>query len=205
MGIEAVVQHCPCGTCMSFHNILTTNQTVSSDPLSSWQIRLKGKVYKALVEDIAYYGDHVELSDGGNDFASTIGIGGVPGTKFTWPRDNPTASSSYLLTPEKELAYKKWFTLYNNMMLSEGEYLGDLYDIGFDLPEAHVIRKDAALHYAFFADEWMGEVQFRGLEPGAVYKVYDYVNDQDLGTITGDENGMELSFQGYKLLKLTLN
>ncbi len=45
---EAVVQHCPCGTCMSFHNMLTTNQTVSSDPLSSWQIRLKGKTYKAI-------------------------------------------------------------------------------------------------------------------------------------------------------------
>jgi len=201
----AVLQHCPCGTCMSFHNMLTTNQTVSSDPLSSWQIRLKGKVYKAMLGDIAYYGDHVELSDGGNDFASTIGIGGVPGTKFTWPKDNPTASSSYLLTPEKELAYKKWFALYNNMMLSEGEYLGDLYDIGFDLPEAHVIRKDETLFYAFFADEWLGEVQFQGLESGAVYQVYDYVNDQDLGTITGDEKGMELSFQGYILLKLTLN
>ncbi|KPL14629.1 MAG: hypothetical protein AMS26_10065 [Bacteroides sp. SM23_62] len=201
---KAVVQQCPCGTCMSFYNMLTTNQTVASDPLSSWQIRSKGKVYKALIEDIAYYGDHVELSDGGNDFASTIGIGAVPGTKFTWPKDNPTASSSYLLTTEKESAYKKWFFLYNSMMLSEGEYLGDLYDIGFDIPEAHVIRKDSALYYAFFADDWKGDVRFRGLAPGVIYQVYDYVNDQDLGTITGDENWMELSFQKYKLLKLSL-
>ncbi len=168
------------------------------------KIRLKGKVYKALVEDIAYYGDHVELSDGGCDFASTIGIGAVPGTKFTWPADNPAASSSFLLTPEKESLYKKWFSLYHRMRLSEGEYLGDLYDIGFDIPETHVIRKDGALHYAFYADDWKGEVRLRGLEPGAVYQVYDYVNEQDLGTVTGDENRMELSFQKYKLLKLTL-
>jgi alpha-galactosidase len=35
-------------------------------------------------------------------------------------------------------------------MLSRGEYLGDLYDIGFDLPEAHAIRKEQEIYYAFF-------------------------------------------------------
>ena len=31
-------------------------------------------------DSIAYFGDHVDMSDGGNDFASTIGVGGVVGT-----------------------------------------------------------------------------------------------------------------------------
>jgi hypothetical protein len=31
---------------------------------------------------------------------------------------------------------------------------GTLYDIGFDLPEAHVIRKDKEMYYAFFARNW---------------------------------------------------
>src|SRR2546423_10496056 len=34
----------------------------------------------------AFAGDHVELSDGGDDFASTAGIGAIVSTKFTWPR-----------------------------------------------------------------------------------------------------------------------
>jgi alpha-galactosidase len=60
--------------------------TVASDPESSWQIRSKGKTLKALAGDrIAYFGDHVELSDGGEDFASTFGVGGVIGTNFAWP------------------------------------------------------------------------------------------------------------------------
>jgi alpha-galactosidase len=49
-------------------------------------VRLKGKTLKALHGDsIAYFGDHVELSTGGEDFASTFGVGGVVGTNFAWP------------------------------------------------------------------------------------------------------------------------
>ena len=43
---HAVIQNCPCGCCMSFYNLPYTNQTVASDPTSSWQVRLKGYVYK---------------------------------------------------------------------------------------------------------------------------------------------------------------
>ena len=45
----------------------------------------------------AYAGDHVELSDNGDDFASTIGIGAIVSTKFTWPRD-PKPQNNFLLT-----------------------------------------------------------------------------------------------------------
>jgi len=87
--------------------MVSMSQEVSSDPLSSWQIRHKGKTYKALIPNTAYYGDYVELSDNGMDFASSFGIGAVLGTKFTWPKDNPKASDSYLLTPEKEKIWRK--------------------------------------------------------------------------------------------------
>ena len=49
-------------------------------------------------------------------------------------------------------------------MLSRGEYLGDLYDIGFDRPESHAIRKDGQMYYAFYARHWNGTVELRGLE-----------------------------------------
>ena len=47
--------------------------------------------------------------------------------------------------------FEKWLQIYKEKMLSRGEYLGELYDIGFDRPEAHVIRKDSEMYYAFFA------------------------------------------------------
>lgn len=161
---NAVIDNCPCGTCMSYYNMASMNQAVSSDPLSSWQIRHKGKTYKALIPQTAYYGDHVELSDNANDFASSFGIGAVLGTKFTWPEDNPDASDSFLLTPEKEKVWKKWFWLYNEKMLSKEKYLGSLYDIGYDKPETHVIEKKGNLYYAFYADDFKGPISLKGID-----------------------------------------
>ena len=51
-------------------------------------MRLTGKALRApRGPRAAYAGDHVELSDGGSDFASTVGIGTVVSTQFTWPMD----------------------------------------------------------------------------------------------------------------------
>ena len=53
----------------------------------------------------AYAGDHVELSDNGDDFASTIGIGAVVSTKFTWPGDrkhNKERNNKLTLNAQKE-------------------------------------------------------------------------------------------------------
>ena len=86
---HAVIQVCPCGCAVNYFLIPHINQAVASDPMSSRQVRMKRKAYAALAPGLAYYGDHVELTDGGNDFASQIGTGSVIGTKFTWPKDNP--------------------------------------------------------------------------------------------------------------------
>ena len=175
---QAVIQNCPCGTCMSFYNMPYTNQVVSSDPTSSWQIRTKGLVYRAIIPNTAYFGDHVELSDNGNDFASSFGIGAVLGTKFTYPRNNPNVKGDYLLTPEKEEVWKKWFSLYDEKMLSTGEYIGGLYDIGYFAPETHVIEKEDKMYYAFYADEWEGDIELRGLEKDREYTVVEYATDE---------------------------
>ena len=198
----AVIENCPCGCAMSFYNMPYINQAVSSDPLSSWQIRLKGKVYKAILGKTAYYGDHVELSDGGEDFASSFGVGAVLGSKFTWPKDNPTASASYLLTPEREKKWKKWIGLYNDLMLSKEPYLGELYDIGFDKPETHVIQKGKDLYYAFYADKWKGKIELRGLMQNIKYQVIDYVNDKKLGKVTAKDNSLDVTFNKHLLIVL---
>lgn len=50
--------------------------------------RSKGKTLRALMGDsVAYFGDHTELCDGGDDFASTIGVGGIVGSEFTLAAD----------------------------------------------------------------------------------------------------------------------
>ncbi len=199
---HAVIENCPCGTCMSIYNMASMNQAVASDPLSSWQIRLKGKTYKAIIPNIAYYGDHVELSDNKDDFASSFGIGAVLGTKFTWPKDNANESHSVLLTPEKEKIWKKWFSLYNEKMLSTGEYLGGVYDIGYDRPETHLIRKDDTLYYAFYADKWDGKINLKGLDKDKTYQVWDYFNDVDLGKISGSDPVLQVAFKDFLLLSV---
>lgn len=199
---DAVIEICPCGCCMSFHLMPFINQAVSSDPTSSWQVRLKGKTYKAIIGRTAYYGDHVELMDDANDFATQFGIGAVMGTKFTWPKDNPDASSSYLLTAEKEETWKKWFGLYNQKMLPAGNYLGGLYDIGYDKPEGHVIQKGDTIFYAFYSPGWNGSIQLLGLDRGRKYRVKDYVNLADLGLIDGSNPIFDATFKKYLLIEV---
>jgi alpha-galactosidase len=198
---NAVVEICPCGTAYAFHTMPFMNQPVSSDPESSWQIRLKGKTLKALMgPTVAYYGDHVELSDNRMDFASTVGIGGVIGTKFTWPVGSKK-ESKIDLTPEKEKMWKKWIDIYVDKMLPKGRYLGTLYDIGYDKPEAHVVKKDGNMYYAFYADSWQGTIELRGLDATS-YKILDYINQKEYGTIQGPVATLNVEFDKYLLLEV---
>lgn len=196
----AVVELCPCGTSYSFFNLRSLNQAPASDPESSWQVRHKGKTLKALMgPSAAYAGDHVELSTGGRDFASTIGVGAVVSTKFTWPVD-PKPKDSFLLTPDKEALWRKWLAVYNEHVLPLGTYRGELYDIGFDRPETHVVEKNGRLYYAFYASEFTGPVSLRGLSAGR-YRVRDYFNDRTLGEVSGNLGRLQASFKGFLLLE----
>ncbi|HYC09587.1 MAG TPA: glycoside hydrolase family 36 protein [Steroidobacteraceae bacterium] len=197
---EAVMELCPCGTGYSLYNLASVNQAPASDPESSWQVRHKGKTLKALMgPSAAFAGDHVELSDGGDDFASTVGIGAIVSTKFTWPRD-PKPKDSFLLTPQREALWRKWIALYNERVLPQGSYRGELYDIGFDRPETHVVEKSGRLYYAFYGRSWNGPVTLRGLA-AARYRVRDYFNDRDLGEVAAPGGALELAFERFLLLE----
>lgn len=199
---DAVVQVCPCGCAVNYFLLPHINQAVASDPMSSAQVRMKRKAYAAMAPGLAYYGDHVELTDGANDFASQIGTGSVIGTKFTYPKDNPYATGSFLLTPEKEELIRKWMQIYKENDLARGEYL-NLYTWGFDYPEAHVIRQHNALYYAFYADTFKGEIQIRGLEKGKNYKVIEYTADQPREyEVSGDKPVVEVEFEKNYLIKV---
>lgn len=195
---DALLELCPCGTAFAFHNLPYVDQYPASDPESSYQVRSKGKTMKALMgRGSSYSGDHVELSDGGDDFASSYGVGAVLSTKFTYPRYS--SDDEFLLTPEKEALWRKWVGLYKENMLSTGEYRGELYDIGFDKPEAHVVEKGAALHYAFYAGHWDGTVELRGLGPGR-YRLTDPFTGTSLGTADARHNKLRLTFDRFQLI-----
>jgi alpha-galactosidase len=200
---DAVVELCPCGTAFAFHNLPYVDQYPASDPTSSYQVRSKGKSMKALMGGgSSYAGDHVELSDGGDDFASSYGVGAVLSTKFTYPSDPPGTrpGDEKVLTPEKEALWRKWVALYDRYMLSTGEYRGELYDIGFDKPEAHVIAKDSTLHYAFYADRWDGKVELRGLERGRRYRLTDPFTGASLGVADSRHDTVRLTFEKFQLV-----
>lgn len=206
---DALIMFCPCGTCYSFYTMPYFDMPVASDPESSWQVRSKGKVFKALMgSNIPYNGDHVELSDDERDFASTVGIGAVINTKFTWPVGSSPVSivkegANYDLDPEKEAWYRKWIDIYNEKQLASGEYIGNLYAFGYDIPECHVIRKSGKLYYSFYADSFNGEVELRGLDNNAAYLVYDYVNQKEVARLKPNENKITLDFKKSALLEVS--
>jgi len=197
---NAVIEFCPCGDVMNFYHMPYANQFVSSDPTSSWQVRLKGKVYHALMPQTAYFGDHVELTDTKEDFASQIGIGAVPGTKFIYPATGVKSKDENLLTPEKQKLFEHWLNIYNDKMLSKGIYHGELYDLGYDHPETHCIEKDGAFYYAFFNPNFNGTVELRGLNAAKKYAVIDYVNNKTFGTLEGSKPQLIVNFKQSLLI-----
>jgi alpha-galactosidase len=197
----SLVEFCPRGTAYSFFTMPHFNMSVASDPGSSFQVRSKAKTLKGPMGDsIPYFGDHVELSDDGDDFASTVGVGGVVGTQFVLPSLAEKRSKSDL-TPPREKEFETWLRIYREKMLSQGQYLGQLYDIGFDVPETHVIRKQQTLYYAFYAKHWKGTVELRGLE-GRRYDVVDYVNGTKLGTVSGHDARLTVEFEKHLLVEV---
>ena len=215
---NSVTQSCPCGTPPSLAWLPYMDQAVTADPVGATQVRRRIKMYKALLGPAsAVYGDHVELStmdrignnwrEHGEDFASTIGAGGVVGTKFVWPELGPHYKEVNL-TQHKDEVWKKWIALYNEKMLSKGTFL-NLYTYGYDVPEAYAIEKDGKMYYAFFTPQqnatWKGEVELRGLKPGA-YHVTDYVEGRDLGTVesgVGKIPKLSTTFGDHLLLEVS--
>jgi alpha-galactosidase len=212
---QSVTQSCPCGTPPSLAWLPFMDQAVTADPVGAVQVRRRIKMYKALLgPESAVYGDHVELSamtkagndwkEHGDDFASTIGAGGVVGTKFVWPDPGPKFKDVNL-TAAKEERWKKWIGLYNQKMLSKGEFR-DLYVTGYDTPEGYAIAKDGKMYYSFFTSaNWKGEVELRGLKPGK-YRVSDYGEGKDLGTVDAAANGvakLAAEFKDHLLLEVS--
>jgi alpha-galactosidase len=90
-------------------------------------------------------------------------------------------------------------------MLSQGTFL-NLYVYGYDIPEGYAIRKDGKMFYTFFSPDptrpWKGDVELRGL-PAGKFTVFDYENDEMLGTIEGASPKLPVQFTHHLLLAVS--
>jgi alpha-galactosidase len=194
---DAVLQLCPCGEVFSLYNLPAASITVASDPLSSFQVRHRGKTFRALGGGrAAFSGDHVELTNhvwdestrrsvvrGTEDFASTIAVGGIPSTKFTIT-GIPQPDSSLALTAARQRVWQEWIGAYDRERPSEGEYR-NLYDIAFDRPETHVMSRGDTLYYGFFPGRGeTGAVELRGLGR-RTYDLAVFPSGEHLATVRG--------------------
>jgi len=67
-------------------------------------------------------------------------------------------------------------------------------------PQNHAIRKADGMYYAFFAPDFKGKVELRGLEHRS-YTVRDYENGRDLGTVRGPAGSLNVQFAKHLLLE----
>ena len=214
----AVLMICPCGTPPTHTIMPYQNQAVTADPSHPWACRSYHKLMHAMIGDgAAIFADHIEQISARDNFASQIAMGSVPGTRFHpdgRDKEREVGYGIYYVVPfdKKRVAlYRKWMHLYRKHMISHGRYV-NCYDIQHTNPESHLIVKGEKRYYSFFHDErskrgramrFEGTVEFRCLEKGRRYSVHDYVNDVDLGEITGPKARMNVTFDDDLLVLVT--
>ena len=175
---QVVMELCPCGTAFSFFNFASMNQAPASDPESSWQVRHKGKTLKALMgPSAAFAGDHVELSDGGDDFASTrrhrcdrlhqvhLAEGSeAQGLLPPHPAARGCCGASGSRSTTSACCRRAPIAASSTTSASTS-------------PRPTWSRSPDGFYYAFYARSWNGPVTLRGLNGGR-YRVRDYFNEQ---------------------------
>ena len=154
------------------------------------RLRLRLKVLRALCgEAVAVVSDSADT----DQVASSLGLGTVPGIRFS------------TLWPEEGRKYQIWLGLDRRLQISRGQYLNS-YDLAFNVPEGHLVRRYGLLYYSFFVrnpgDTFKGRIRFRGLTEGLLYRVFDYWNLAELGVVTSRRSRLSVEFQDFLLLQL---
>ena len=192
------MEFCPCGITPTFQTICIFEQPTTSDPLDH-QVTARAKFLKALLgarspvleEYVGLkkfyehpFGDNKVLR--GELYPRALGTGMVP--------------SSF--SPVLAKTHADWTAIYNAQRPAEGEYL-NLYDIRWENPEGHAIRKGAKMYYGFFTqtpgDAYAGNVQLRGLEAKR-YHLTDYAAGKAMADVTGPVADIPVKFQDGLLL-----
>ena len=79
-----------------------------------------------------------------------------------------------------------------------------MYDLAYDNPEIHVVKKGDEIFYGIYADLWSKTeaIELRGLKRGVNYSVYDYANNRQLANVNGSDPFINVGFRDYLLIQL---
>jgi alpha-galactosidase len=191
------IELCPCGITPSYQLGTAFEQPVTSDP-SDAQVTQRVKFLKA------WFGPHAPVLE---EYVGLFGQKEPNGTPYTfrvelYPRAIGTGAVVSTFSPVLNQTHAEWTAIYNQRRLAEGEYL-NLYDVGWENPEGHVIRKGQSLYYAFFTrvpgGGFNGKIALRGIS-SAHFRVVDYVHNHVFGKVTGPEANVSVSFRDSLLL-----
>ncbi len=211
--VGAIVEICPDGRSQSILN-MPQHITNIGDPKNDRQLRAEFKSLKAILGEHAIIGTYVDTypdNPVSGSFLNLIGIGGMLQTLFSTPDSLGRAN------------WQLYLEFYFEHDLVRGAYL-DLYDIGFDYPEGHVVHQNNVLYYSFFTKtegaevcmqtlcedeeqameaepamgtDYMGEIELRGLEPNRTYTITRFP-DGDVVQDVADVGGrIQLSDIGF--------
>ncbi|MCL2164558.1 MAG: S-layer homology domain-containing protein [Oscillospiraceae bacterium] len=210
LGEEPWIKHCCCGTMMNFFNNNGTNRPIAGDAGSNAKKRYSNRMWKGL------YGDNAPaVSDSANSASmrNMHGAGLVLETMMydptaaTWPNDyqkwfytmsveEGLSSANYLdlykygfdypeaYAFDKPEEQTKYFSFYATRNDIEG-YLGGLSSNATPL----MLRRDL-LNTLELGMAYEGEVELRGLQPGKMYTVLEYVDNTYIKDHIADEDGV---------------
>jgi len=197
---EPFIDVCICATPHSPYNMPYYGIASASDPINPQQMRRRIKVEKAIHGPRFAVGDSYQLPAdewGGTgvqeSFESAVGIGA-----------KMTAQYADLDSVEIKI-WQRWFQMYKKLGLSSGDYV-NYYDIAFDKPEIHIVRKGNDLYYGMFADYWPRSktIELRGLDQDKSYEVFDYAHDRNLGIIKGSKPLLNIGFKESLLIRVRI-
>jgi alpha-galactosidase len=170
----------------------------ASDPVNTFQVRSRVKAEKAIRGGTFAVGDCYQVpldewlgSSVPQSFESAMGTGAQLTTFYAD------------LDADQLALWRRWFQEYRTLDLARAEYV-NLYDLAFDRPEVHVVRKGDTLYYGIFADVWPRNrsIELRGLAKGTDYEVYDYANRRALGKLNGSKPYVRVAFKESLLLRV---
>jgi alpha-galactosidase len=196
---DAFQEVCICATPHSPYFMPYYQIASASDPVSQLQVRRRIKVEKAIHGPTFCVGDCYQVpKDEYEGFSSCQSFESAMGTGAQVTTFYKDLDSGQLQE------WKKWVHKYRELDLGRAEYV-NLYDIAFDKPEIHVVKKGDKLFYGIYADTWSknNAIQLRGLQKGVNYSVYDYSHDKQLETINGNNPEIHSDFNESLLLQLT--
>ncbi len=196
---EGLHEVCICSLPHSPYNMPFYDLANASDPINSFEVRSRIKVEKAIRGPHFAVGDCYQVplqewlgSSVAEDFESAMGAGAQLTTFYA------------NLNPQQKQSWNRWFHQYRELDLARAEYV-NLYDLAFDRPEGHAIRKANEMFYGFFAEAWPANrpIELRGLDAKKDYQVLDYQNGRSLGTVKGNQPQIKVPFKGNLLLRVS--